>query len=118
MKGEREVHYSVEELLDALSNYEVEKKVNEKVGEMRLVKQYSLNQQVYYLKMLMPTFVSTRDVCQFRHRYVNEKGQTVLAVYSEEHPDVPLVKKNVRAELGTSGYIMTPLEKGGTHVVF
>ena len=118
VKSERDVHYSVDELIEAIGSPEVEKKVNDKIGEMRLVQQYSLNQQVFYLKMLTPMFVTTRDVCQYRHRYVNEKGQTVLAVYSDGHPDVPEVRKTVRAEMGTSGYIMTPLENGGTHVVY
>ena len=89
-----------------------------KTAEMRKVKQYSLNQQVFYFKRQTPIFVATRDVCEMRHRYVNEKGQTVVAVYSEEHPDVPVVKKNVRVELGTGGYIMTPLASGKTHVSY
>ena len=117
VKSERTVHYSVDEIVQALDSFEFEKKVNDKTGDMRLVKQYGLNQQVFYVKMLTPVFVSTRDICQLRHRYVNSKGQTVIAVYSEEHPDVPLVKKNVRAEMDTSGYIMTPLADGSTHVV-
>ena len=67
--------------------------------------------------MNTPVFVTTRDMCQLRHRYVNEKEQTVLVLYSDEHPDVPPVKKNVRAEFGTSGCIMTPQGDGTTHVV-
>ena len=41
---------------------------------MRLVQQYSMYQQVYYMKLLTPLFTKTRDVCQYRHRYVNDKG--------------------------------------------
>ena len=73
---------------------------------------------MFYFKTQTPIFIATRDLCQFRHRYVNEKGQTVMALYSDEHPDVPLVKKYVRVEMGTSGYIMTPLANGGTRVVY
>ena len=38
VKSERAVHYSIDELLEALENFEIRKKINDKTGEMRLVK--------------------------------------------------------------------------------
>ena len=40
VKSERDVHYSVKEIVEAFENFEVEKKVYDKTSEMKHVKEY------------------------------------------------------------------------------
>ena len=112
------VHYSPEQLVEALRSFDVEKLCDNNLGEFSQVQAYSLDTSVYYHKILTPMFIANRDACLYMHCYKNEKGQTVLVTYSGEHEKVPLVKKNVRSHMALGGYIMTPLANGRTHVLY
>ena len=110
VKGERYVHYSPEELRQAILDPVVQMKCDSILKETKPVAQLEMDTMVTYQKFKTPTvLVADRDICAFHQTVIDPKtNKMFLVAFSGEHPLCPPVKKVVRAQLHIGGFILTP----------
>jgi hypothetical protein len=98
------------EILDIVSNTEFYKQWDPKILDSRSIYTVNSTTSTNYFEFAPFFPVAGRDVCFLQHIKRDNNGSIIVSWHSIKDPEVPKKKGVVRAAMGTSGFVITPLK--------